>query len=347
MPAFSKIAALLLTLLAFATARVVLLDNFNNGQGFEPDSPDSNWAHANLPPLPLSDNGEEFVKGSRLSIISDYGARAFPQGVRAAHLFGGSYTIAARDNSQPLDLRSFTLGEHERIRAEFTGFSFQLFNTQPNPFDQFGVSETDTRRGCGVLILVDVISGQTVCFFVGNDEILVAQDAIGSLAGAGPYEEYGSTIKVASRQPGDKHSLAMQYDRATNEMSWELDGQVVYTHTPNGAPGATKTYEVNIPGAQPLPTSGLASWAVLISTADYHDTAAPSEVLGQLSDPKGILPLDPLARYSAPTAFHQNSYSCTPTPPATMLSPVVPANCPAIDGPIGKFDVAKVKIEIL
>ena len=113
--------------------------------------------------------------------------------------------------------------------------SGQTFGTSPNPFCAAAPTPSDDLRLAG--IAMNVIDFQTYMVFdvwYTDTHIYAFYEHLpfGRKSMGGSYDEYAAfsyAIPIASRTPGDVHTVAVAYDKAAGTVRWSVDGSVKFS----------------------------------------------------------------------------------------------------------------------
>ena len=305
-------------------AKVVFLDNFNSNPVSFFNTNASKWSIA------FGAQRADFLsnKGSNVVLETRIGESNFlPNGALSLLNFA---PFASTINSPT----SFEVSDNQILSATFTA----QVETKSNSNPLAGIlADDDIRRGNTFFILGDNDFGQTICFVVSGTEIWIAQDSLGFFFGL-PYQNWVSLKKVADKLPEDIIDYTVEYDAAINEMSWYVNGVLVFNHIA-GTPGGDVVRTLLTGIQPPLPITRLKSFGVFMDHLVILDGQFPSETKGPVNFFGASFP------HTFPTDFHHDSYDCFDS----ANNPVgvdVAGFCPLLDGYEIKTTVHKVKVEL-
>lgn len=107
-----------------------------------------------------------------------------------------------------------------------TSLSVRTYGTERHPFGaRVSDPQSDLRLAAGGLSVIDFETNMVFDFFVTNTRVYAFYERL-HRPGAG-HAAFSYALPVAQRQPGQRHDLAISYDRAAGTVVWKADGREV------------------------------------------------------------------------------------------------------------------------
>ncbi|GAA3045381.1 hypothetical protein GCM10020229_65800 [Kitasatospora albolonga] len=103
----------------------------------------------------------------------------------------------------------------------------RTYGTERHPFGAAVTDpQSDLRLAAGAVSMVDFESLMVFDFFVTNSKLYAFYERLPQPGRT--YAAFSYAVPVADRSPGQKHDLAISYDRAAGTVSYRADGREVY-----------------------------------------------------------------------------------------------------------------------
>jgi hypothetical protein len=120
-----------------------------------------------------------------------------------------------------------TDGRELVCRARISGRSY---GTGGHPFGRAVADpDDDLRLGAPAMNTIDFDTFMVFDFFLTNKRVYAFYEHLPfARAAYGNYAAFSFGIPVADRQPGDRHDLAIAYNKAAGTVRWLLDGREVF-----------------------------------------------------------------------------------------------------------------------
>jgi hypothetical protein len=189
------------------------------------------------------------------------------------------------------------------MRYELT-FTGQVFGTENHPFGADAVtdSQDDIRLASFAMNAVDFSTLVVADFVLSNTGVFAFYERLPfGKTESNNYQAFTSTKRVADRTVDQKHTLAIEYDKALKEIRWFVGNELVMTANDIGVPIAydSQVKVILDHGGNPttvVPDSFYCGWGVF-SLLDMADPLGDGENLGlvDLTATPGV--------YAYPTKF--------------------------------------------
>lgn len=216
-----------------ASGYSVTWDDFRNG--FDTTGDDAKWILTPTGDLPGGD-GIPTTSASGLRVAASgtntvTGAPAFsyttePEDRGGAGAYDHLKWYAMANHTSSAGFTGFDTAPGKVLTCDST-FSARTFGTERHPFGaDVADPQTDLRLAAGTMSMYDLESSMVFDFFVTNRKIYAFYERLPTPGAS--YASFSYAVPVADRTPGQKHRLAVSFDKTAGTTVWTIDGREVH-----------------------------------------------------------------------------------------------------------------------